>query len=184
MFTSDFIGALQLTSKAQDRFLMIGRRWDTIITEAWDFNQPEWCEQLRSFALRTGKLNGPTWVDYFCFSRDLYRGKMPAFLVGRNGWDPWLVWFARNNHVPLVDASRAVVAVHQNHDYAYLKQGTAALRADEEAQYNWNLGKAPEWHFYATDAATERLVGGQLTPNPLAFLGPPRRRLVQGKPED
>jgi hypothetical protein len=66
-------------------------------------------------------------VDYFCFSRDLYYRKMPPFLIGRNGWDPWLTCFARKSKVPLADVSRAVVAVHQNHDYVYLKQGAAAI---------------------------------------------------------
>ena len=48
--------------------------------------------QLRSLALFTGRLNGPSWVDYFCFSRDLYYRKMQPFLIARNGWDPWLTW--------------------------------------------------------------------------------------------
>jgi hypothetical protein len=105
----------------------------------------------------------PELVDYFCFSRDLYHGKT----TGRNGWDPWLIWFARKNNFPLVDASRAVVAVHQNHDYAYLKQGRAGTRADEGARYNWNLGNGPAWHFYATQVATERLERGKLSSSDL-----------------
>src|SRR5208283_2782800 len=125
MLTSDFRAAIELVSTIHSKFLMIGRRWDTNITEPWDFNQADWDRQLRSLALLKGKRNGPSWVDYFCFSRDLYYGKMLPFLIGRNGWDPWLIWFARKNKVPLIDASRMVVAVHQHHDYAYLRQGAA-----------------------------------------------------------
>ena len=159
---------------------MMGRRWDTNITEPWDFNQAEWDRELRSVALSTGRLNGPSWVDYFCFSRDLYYGKMPPFLIGRDGWDPWLIWFARNSEVPLVDVSRAVIAVHQNHDYAYLKRGPAAIHKEKEISYNLNLGNGTGWHYYAANAATRQLVDGNLRSNPLARLGPIQRRIVCG----
>jgi len=180
MLTSDFRAALEVTSKAYPKFLMIGRRWDTHITEPWDFQQAEWGQKLRSLALRTGKLNGPSWTDYFCFSRDLYYGKMPPFLIGRDGWDPWLIWFARSSGTPLVDLSRAVVAVHQNHDYAYLKQGSAAIHKEGEIAYNLSLPSGSDWRYYATSSATQRLVRGTLRSNPIAWLGPIRRRIVCG----
>lgn len=180
MLASDFRMALEVTSKSYLKFLMVGRRWDTNIAGPWDFNQAEWDRRLRSLALLTGKRNGPSWTDYFCFSRDLYYEKMPAFLIGRDGWDPWLIWFARKSAVPLVDVSRAVIAVHQNHDYAYLKQGQAAIHKDEEISYNLNLGNGPGWHYYAVNAATKQLVRGKLRPNRLAWLGPIQRRIVCG----
>jgi hypothetical protein len=179
MLTSDFRAAVEVTSKTYSEFLLIGRRWDTNITEPWDFNQPGWDQRLRSLATMKGRLNGPSWVDYFCFSRDLYYGKMPPFLIGRDGWDPWLIWFARKSEVPLVDLSRAVIAVHQNHDYAYLKQGVAAIHKEEEMSYNWSLGGGPDWHYYATNAATRQLVRGNLRSNRLAWLGPIQRRIVR-----
>jgi hypothetical protein len=179
MLTSDFRAAVEVTSKTYSEFLLIGRRWDTNITEPWDFNQPGWDQRLRSLATMKGRLNGPSWVDYFCFSRDLYYEKMPPFLIGRDGWDPWLIWFARKSEVPLVDLSRAVIAVHQNHDYAYLKQGVAAIHKEEEMSYNWSLGGGPDWHYYATNAATRQLVRGNLRSNRLAWLGPIQRRIVR-----
>jgi hypothetical protein len=178
MFTSDFCAALELISNAHSKFLMIGRRWDTDITELWDFDKADWAHRLRSLALLKGKQNGPSWVDYFCFSRGLYYGKMPPFLIGRHGWDPWLTWFASENMVPLIDASRAVVSVHQNHDYAYLKQGTTTLISGEEVNYNLNLGSGSEWHYYTVNAATERLSCGRLRPNKLAWFGPIQQRIV------
>ena len=179
MLTSDFCAALEITSKTRGQFLMIGRRWDTEISEPWDFRQPDWDRQLRSLALLKGKQNGPSWVDYFCFSRDLFHGKMPPFLIGRWGWDPWLTWFARKSRVPLIDASRMVVAVHQNHGYSYLKEGAAAAHSDEEVSYNWALGDSPAWHNYTVDAATEILVRGHLSANRLAWLGPIKSRGIR-----
>jgi hypothetical protein len=178
MLTSDFCLALELTSKTNNNFLMIGRRWDTDITKPWDFTEPDWDHQLRSLALLKGKQNGPSWVDYFCFSRDLYRGKMPPFLIGRHGWDPWLTWFARSRGVPLVDATRMVVAVHQNHDYSYLKHGAAAEHSGEEARYNWSLGNNSAWHYYTVNAATQILLQGRVRTNRLAWIGPIKSRFL------
>jgi hypothetical protein len=178
MLTSDFHVALELTSKNHSKFLMIGRRWDTDITGLWNFDEADWAHRLRSLALLSGRQNGPSWVDYFCFSRGLYHEKMPPFLIGRHGWDPWLTWFARESMVPLIDASRAVVAVHQNHDYSYLKQGTAILSSRKEVNYNLNLGNGSVWRYYTVNAATERILFGRLRPNRLAWLGPIQQRIV------
>lgn len=175
---SDFLAAFELVSKYHTRFLMIGRRWDIDITEAWDFTQAGWDRQLRSLALLKGKEKGPSWVDYFCFSRDLYYGKMPPFLIGRHGWDPWLTYFGRKSSIPLIDASHMVVAIHQNHDYAYLKHAAAAEHSDAEAKYNWNLGNSSSWHFYSAYAATEILFRHRLRRNWLAWLGPLRARVI------
>jgi hypothetical protein len=180
MLASDFRGALELTSRTYSEFLMIGRRWDTDITAPLDFGQGDWEPRLQRLALLTGKQNGPSWVDYFCFSRDLYHGKMPPFLIGRHGWDPWLIWFARKSKVPLIDASRMVVAVHQNHDYAYLSQGAASLHGHGEALYNLSLGDDAAFRYYTVDAATNRLLRGQLRPNRLAWLGPIKSRVTHG----
>ncbi len=178
MLTGDFLEGLELVSRAHSSFLMVGRRWDTDITEPWDFSQPDWARQLRSLALLKGKQNGPSWVDYFCFSRDLFYGKMPPFLIGRNGWDPWLTWHARKSKARLIDASRMVVAVHQNHDYAYLRQGAAFLHSNAEASYNWSLGDDAAWHYYTVDAATDKLLRGHLRANRLAWLGPIKSRVI------
>ena len=178
MLMSDFYEALALTSKAHAEFLMIGRRWDTDITTPWDFQESGWDRRLRTLALRKGKRNGPGWVDYFCFSRELYHGKMPAFLIGRQGWDPWLTWFARSSRVPVIDASRAVVAVHQNHDYAYLKKGAAATSSSTDVDYNLHFGDSSTWKFYAASSATEILRMGQLKRHRMAWFGPIRHRII------
>jgi hypothetical protein len=157
---------------------MVGRRWDTDIAEPWDLSQPDWAQRLRSLALLQGKQNGPSWVDYFCFSRDLYYGKMPPFLIGRNGWDGWLTWHARTSKAHLIDASQRVIAVHQNHDYAYLGEGPAAERSNAEVDYNWGLGGSTVWHHYGVEAATETLLEGRLRANHLAWFGPVKTRAM------
>lgn len=183
MLGADFAAALELVSKTHAHFLMIGRRWDTHITKPWDFTQSDWDNRLRSLALLAGKQKGPSWLDYFCFSRDLYYRKMPPFLIGRQGWDPWLTYFARKSKVPVIDTTRMVVAVHQNHDYSYVTSGAAGQHSSAEVVHNLNLGNSSSWHFYSAYAATKKLSRGGLRRNWLAWLGPMRSRVICGSDE-
>ena len=64
---------------------------------------------------------------------------MPAFVIGRPGWDNWLLWYPLSLGVPVVDASSVVRAVHQNHDYGYHPQGEKGVWEGEEAQENYRL---------------------------------------------
>src|SRR5207245_10863586 len=63
----------------------------------------------------------------------------PGFVIGRPGWDPWVLWYALYAGVPVVDASAAVCAVHQNHDYSYHADGEKGVWEGEEAQENYRL---------------------------------------------
>jgi hypothetical protein len=54
-------------------------------------------------------------------------------------WDNWLVWKAMDAEIPVVDASQAVLAVHQNHDYAHHPQGAKGVWFGEEQRQNLQL---------------------------------------------
>jgi hypothetical protein len=73
-----------------------------------------------------------------------------------------------------------VIAVHQNHDYSYLKKGAAVAHSKEEASYNWSLGDGVAWHYYTVYAATKIFSRGGLKVNHLARLGPVKERLRRG----
>ena len=60
-------------------------------------------------------------------------------MIGRPGWDNWLLWFARSAGAAVVDASSVVCAVHQNHDYGYHPDGEKGVWGGEEAQQNYQL---------------------------------------------
>ncbi len=173
LLMSDFRDALERVSHWQRTFLMIGRRWNTNIAEPWDFTDPDWERRLRALALQEGKRGEPGWIDYFVFSRGLYYTMIPPFLIGRPGWDHWLVWKTRSLGHPVVDVSSVVTAVHQNHDYSHIAHLAASvekiwesnestsnhkLAGSEEA--TWNLKLAGTWgHLYSTENATHRLNG-------------------------
>ena len=116
---SDFLRAVQSVLKVTDHFLMAGRRWDVDLKNSLDFEKTDRkraFENLRSRPIDKGRHNGSTT---FCFLRGLFYQKIPAFVIGRPGWDNWLLWFARSLGTPVIDASSVVCAVHQNHDYSY-----------------------------------------------------------------
>jgi hypothetical protein len=153
---SDFSKAVGSASLRPREFLMVGRRWDIDITEPLDFAQADWEDILRSLALQKGEKKGPGWVDYFCFSRDLFYKKMPRLLIGRCWWDNWLIWRAKSQGAAVVDATGAVMAVHQNHDYAYHPDGFEGTLNGAEAMENKRLAGG-KWHIYTMLEATHRL---------------------------
>ena len=73
------------------------------------------------------------------FRKGFYLGNMLEFVTGRVHWDNWLLWFAGRQGAALVDASAAVVAVHQNHDYGYHPEGKTEVWNDGLAQRNLEL---------------------------------------------
>jgi hypothetical protein len=157
---ADFRRAVERVRAMHREFLMVGRRWDTEITEALPFTRPdggvtEWAAEVREIALRRGRKCAAEWIDYFVFSRGLYGADMPPFVL-RVFWDNWLVWKALDQGKPVIDASRAVMAVHQNHDYSYHPQGKAGVWSGEEAGLNGQM--AGGWRHLRTIAdATEVL---------------------------
>lgn len=61
-------------------------------------------------------LLGPDWADYFIFTNNLFK-KIPPFAIGRTFWDKWLIWFAQDNHFPVINATTTIKAIHQAHSY-------------------------------------------------------------------
>jgi hypothetical protein len=135
---SDFCRAITMVADARKQFLMAGRRWDVDIRRPLDFGAVDWEEKLRRLALETNRQKPAQWIDYFVFSKGLYP-KIPEFVIGRPGWDNWLLWFALTVGVPVVDASAVVQAVHQNHDYGYHPDGEKGVWEGEEALENYRL---------------------------------------------
>lgn len=163
---ADFCRAVSQTRAKYGQYLMVGRRWDTDITEAIDFSTRNWEEQIRHRALGAGCLRDQWWIDYFVFSRGLYGPEMPSFAIGRTSWDNWLVWKVCNSGYPVVDATASILAVHQNHDYGHHAQGAEGVWKGEEAKRNFQL--AGGWSQLCTISdATVVLKDGEFRNNSL-----------------
>jgi hypothetical protein len=164
LLLEDFRDALQRVSAKSDKFLMSGRRWDVDIREPVSVDSPQWSAQVRELAQRTNQQRPPNWIDYFAFRKGLFHHQIPEFVVGRPGWDNWLLWFARSSGALVVDASSAVCAVHQNHDYGYHPQGEKGVWEGEEAQQNYKLLEGHK-KFHTLENATHLLRADGLHPN-------------------
>jgi hypothetical protein len=164
ILSQPFCQAIDRVARWSPKFLMIGRRWDTPLTQALDFEPIDWASQLREFAMTSGKQQLDYAVDFFAFSRGLY-ADVPPFVVGRVYWDHWMVWKARSMNVPVVDVTADVLAVHQNHDFAYHPGGLAGIKADNESKRNRALAGG-QLHLYTIHHATHRLIEGDITDRP------------------
>jgi hypothetical protein len=138
ILAKDFTESLARVAEWRKEFLMVGRRWDLNITEPLDFSPPDWSGSLQQTALHTGCQRQGNWIDYFAFRGDFCKS-IPPFAVGRTAWDNWLIWNARHKGAAVVDASAAVAAVHQNHDYNHHPQGEKGVWEGEEARTNRQL---------------------------------------------
>jgi len=136
ILTSDFIEALGLVEFP--KFLMAGRRWDINIKEPIQFNESNWEEKLRQKVIKEGKLHGPAGMDYFIFPRNLQLN-LPAFVAGRPGYDNGLLFQARTEGIPVIDATKRVMIVHQNHDYSHRSGGEKNVFKKPEGKKNIEL---------------------------------------------
>jgi hypothetical protein len=139
LLLDDFRRAVERVALDAAPFLMAGRRWDVDIREPIDFAASGWQERIDGLAKRTNHQRPAQWIDYFVFRRGLYAKRIPEFVIGRPGWDNWLLWYALHSGAKLIDASKVVTAVHQNHDYAYHPDGEKGVWEGEEAQENYRL---------------------------------------------
>lgn len=137
LYDETILEAIDAVAKMK-KFVLSGRRWDLdVSTNLEQIDEQAWRNVFLS-RFERGRLHGPAGMDYFLFPREM-SFDMPAFAVGRVGWDSWLVWSCRRRNVPMIDATNDVVAIHQNHGYADLPLGYQHMRGPER---DLNLRKA------------------------------------------
>jgi len=146
---SDFLKTIGLVR--MQAFLLIGRRRDLDLKEPVNFSNPVWEDQLRSRVAKEGKLHGPAGIDYFVFPRGMYRN-MPSFAIGRGAWDNWIVYKARSLKVPVIDGTKSILAIHQNHDYSHLSHGKKVFWKGPEGEENARLLGGDEYIFTVDNA--------------------------------
>lgn len=158
----DFCAAVEKVRERHERFLMVGRRWDTDIREPLNFSEADWSVRARELAHAKGVQQAAWSVDYFAFRRGLYK-EMPALVIGRVWWDHWLVWKAREEKAEVVDASEVVTAIHQNHDYGYHPAGARGVWTDEQARENYEFAGGRRRLFTIDDATRILSAQGERT---------------------
>jgi hypothetical protein len=151
----DFREAFKRATRWRRDFLMVARRWDTDIVEAIDFDRELWSKEVQKLARTRGFCQDESWIDFFLFKRDRY-AELPALIVGHCYWDNWMIWQARANSVPVLDASPFMTAVHQNHGYDPRFGRTKGSPKDPLSLLNLAAVGGPA-HLRRIDAATHRM---------------------------
>ncbi|MEJ2014002.1 MAG: hypothetical protein P8X64_17470 [Anaerolineales bacterium] len=146
---ADFLSGVKRVTGRLKSFLLVGQRWDVKI-EADLFANGDWQGKLRSIMQDGGELHPPMGSDYFVFPSDQFQ-TVPDFVLGRAGWDNWMIFHARRMRIPVVDATQAITVIHQEHDYAHLPGGAPHYR-HPESELNVALAGGLETMFRLRDA--------------------------------
>jgi hypothetical protein len=125
----DFVEVSNKVLQKFDRFLLVGQRWDMEIQDQKNFSE-DWQPTLKIECQLNGKIHPRGGSDYFIFPRICFL-QIPEFAVGRAGWDNWMFYHARSNKWPVIDATKSILIIHQNHDYSHLPGGQAHYRLPE-----------------------------------------------------
>lgn len=127
-------------------YLVVGQRHDLDLGHGIDFSE-NWEARLKKLIASSGTMHPASGSDFFAFPRGQYlQGDMPDLLVGRGGWDLWMIYNARVRKLQTVDLSPTAKVIHQNHSYNHRKVEFQGYRKDDEALAN--LRHLPEGETY------------------------------------
>jgi len=149
LLCEDLLDAVQHISSRFNDFLILGQRWDLDLERELAFGDG-WQRRLMEEVQSRGRRHPPMGSDYFIFRKELFQD-IPAFALGRAGWDNWMIYAGRRTGVPVVDASEAITVIHQNHDYQHLPDNQPHYRLPESLR-NIELGGGRETIFNLSDA--------------------------------
>jgi hypothetical protein len=156
----DFAQVAKRVAEMEEKFLLVGQRWNLDVTELIDFS-PGYEEKLRERVKEEGSLFTLKASDFFVFPREVFTD-VPDLLVGRAGWDNWMMYHATTQPWPAVDVTADVVCIHQNHDYSHLPKGQIHHSLEESLV---NVRLAGGWRtMYELIDVNKRLEDGRLRP--------------------
>jgi hypothetical protein len=166
---NDFYRSIQLVKIPS--YVIIGSRWDLDVIKSLDFSSGNWEIEIRERLVKEGKFHGPSGLDYFIFPRGTYKN-IPPFAIGRTAWDNWLVFGARVQKTPVINATKAITIIHQNHEYLHNTTGEKGIWEGPEAKRNVQLAGGPDNAFtmdYATALLTPSELKSAITPKNIYF---------------
>ena len=167
VFLDDLLPVLRRLTAWRDSCLAVGRTCDVALPPDV-VARAGWQDDVRRRAARSGVMRGAGAIDWFVFSRELY-ADLPPFVVGRAGFDNWMIWHARSQELPVVDVTADVLSIHQSHDYGHLRDGKQEAYLGPEARRNVELAGGSR-RLYSICDATHRLRGGRVSRNAGAIL--------------
>lgn len=155
----DFVETARKVAAQKEQFVLLGQRWDLEQPDLLDFSAG-WQDRLKSKVKNHGSLHRPAGSDYFLFPNSCYTN-LPPFIIGRAGWDNWMIYHARKSGFPAIDATPDLVIVHQNHNYAHLPGGQPHYKHPETRENIRLAGGRPMTRFTILDT-DHRMEGGKI----------------------
>jgi len=136
---SDFIPTLESIVEQRKNsskpYLVIGRRLDLDLRERLDFQNPLWEHLLQMDIKRHAKIRFWHGFDYFIFRKSNWLKEIPAFTIGTEHFDNWLLYRARSVGMDVIDATQGITPIQQEYEnrdsYTYTfnrKMGPIARR--------------------------------------------------------
>jgi hypothetical protein len=133
-----------------DRHLMIGERWGLSVQAPVDFSVG-WEKRVGEQLKAIGTPGRITAIDIFIYKGDIWR-EVPPMVIGRAGFDNYLVYYCRERGIPVVDMTGQATVIHQEHDYGHLAKGRVEVFNGLEAQRNVQLAGGWDYLFTIEDA--------------------------------
>ena len=127
----DFLDITKKIMAEEDKFLLVGQRWDLDVRKDLEFPDG-WEISFDQDLASRGRRHPAGGSDYFIFPRGIFTS-IPAFAIGRSGWDNWMFYEARVKGWKLINCSKSINIIHQDHDYAHLPNGLPHYRQPESA---------------------------------------------------
>lgn len=128
----DFVEIPRKICEIEKKFLLVGQRWDLDVRVDLDFSEG-WETEFDKDLVKRGRRHPAGGSDYFIYPREIFT-HIPAFAIGRSGWDNWMFYEARVQGWKLINCSDAINIIHQDHDYAHLPNGLPHYRQPESAE--------------------------------------------------
>ena len=127
----DFLDITKKIMAEEDKFLLVGQRWDLDVRKDLEFPDG-WEISFDQDLASRGRRHPAGGSDYFIFPRGIFTS-IPAFAIGRSGWDNWMFYESRVKGWKLINCSKSINIIHQDHDYAHLPNGLPHYRQPESA---------------------------------------------------
>ena len=157
---TDFAEAARRSRMLRDKYVLLSQRWDYDIEKPINFANG-WVSGLRESVRKQDQLHRPAGSDFFLFPESCYQD-IPNFIIGRAGWDNWMIYKARKEGWAVIDCTPSVMVVHQNHDYSHLPDGKPHYEHPETNE-NIRLAGGQANIRYTILDSTHQLAGGKLS---------------------
>jgi hypothetical protein len=146
----------------KEHFLAVGQRWDIDLNEEIEFGNSNWKSSMQSRVLQSATLHPPMGADYFLYHGNIWTD-LPALVVGRGGYDNYLIYHCRLKGVPVIDITEMMIAIHQNHSYRHHPGGYEGVFYGPEAELN--AQELDKTFFFTPVDADFQIVAGKMRRN-------------------